>query len=156
MATSRVELPTVPVAAYRATVPPAGLSAFYERGYHAVRAASAREGWRIAGPAIGWYSGRTSESVDVAAAFPVEGAAAGARSGDVTVLDLPGGAALVLTHTGPYEGLLDAWRRLDEDRQVQGAARRGDFWEEYVVEPGPDIGPDDYVTRLVLPLVADV
>jgi len=155
METIRTQLPTATFAAVRATVPTSGLPEFYDSAYSRVAQTAGREGWTITGPALGWYQAMPTETVDLAAGFAVEGAAAGASSGDVEVLELPGGPALVLTYTGPYDGLPDAWARLEQDRAVLGVDGRGDFWEEYVTDPSPGGDPHANVTRLVLPLRAD-
>lgn len=154
MTTTRTDVPTVALAAVRATVPMTDLPAFYDAAYRQVAEAAEREGWRIAGPAVGWYHGMPTDTVDLAAGFAVEGAAAGAASGDVRVVELPGGDALALTHTGSYDGLPDAWGRLEADRAALGVDGRGDFWEEYVTDPSPDGDPAANVTRLVLPLAS--
>ncbi|MDQ0425424.1 GyrI-like domain-containing protein [Cellulomonas iranensis] len=152
MDSTRTTLPTVTLAAVRGTVPTAGLPAFYDAAYRQVAQAVEREGWTIVGPAVGWYHGMPTGTVDLAAGFAVEGAAPGATSGDVTVVEQPGGAALVLTHTGPYDALPDAWARVEDDRVALGVDGRGDFWEEYVTDPEPGGDPAANVTRLVLPL----
>lgn len=152
MTLSRTDVPTVPFAAVRATVPMSDLASFYDAAYRQVADAAQREGWTLSGPAIGWYRGMPTDVVDLAAGFPVEDAAVGATSGEVQVTELPGGAALTLTHTGGYDGLPGAWDRLEQHRAAHGLQVRGDFWEEYVTEPAPDGDPSANVTRLVLPL----
>lgn len=155
METTRTDLPTATIAAVRATVPIADLTGFYDRAYTQVTEAAGREGWTIAGPALGWYFGTTGESVDLAAGFVVEGAEPGESSEGVDVVEMPGGEALVLIHTGPYDRLRDAWDRVEQDRAALGVDGRGDFWEEYVTDPAPGGDPDLNITRLVLPLRAD-
>ncbi|UZN03223.1 GyrI-like domain-containing protein [Cellulomonas sp. S1-8] len=155
METIRTELPTATIAAVRATVPIKKLGGFYDTAYTQVVRAVEREGWTITGPALGWYHGTADESVELAAGFAVEGVAPGTSSQGVDVVEMPGGAALVLIHTGPYEGLHDAWARVEEDRAVLGVDGRGDFWEEYVTDPAPGGDPDANITRLVLPLRPD-
>lgn len=155
METNRTELPTVTIAAVRAIVPMNGLAEFYDTAFTQTAGAAAREGWTIVGPAIGWYHGMPTDTTDLAAGFLVEGVAAGTSSDGVEVTEMPGGPALVLTHTGSYDRLPDAWDRLEQDRAALGVDGRGDFWEEYVTEPQPGGDPEANVTRLVLPLRTD-
>lgn len=155
METTRIDLEPALIAAVRATVPIADLSAFYDTAYTKVTYAVGREGWRIAGPAIGWYHDAPTDAVDLTAGFVIEGAERGAESDDVRVVEMPGGAALVLTHVGPYDRLPEAWDRLEVERAELGVDGRGDFWEEYVTDPSPGGDPDANITRLVLPLRAD-
>lgn len=152
MTATRVDLPTVTLAAVRGTMPMSELRTFYDSAFAQVAQAVQREGWTIIGPAVGWYHRVPDGTVDLSAGFPVQGAAAGTSSGGVQVVELPGGDALTATHTGGYDGLPEAWDRLESDRATLGVAGRGDLWEEYVTEPEPDGDPTANVTRLVLPL----
>ncbi len=152
MTVTRTDQPDVTLAAVRATVPTAELRSFYDSAYPAVAGAVHREGWTIVGGAVGWYHRMPSDTADVTVGFPVTGAVVGAASGEVDVVELPGGPALVATHVGGYDGLEDAWAGVEEHRVATGVAGRGDFWEEYLTEPQPDGDPDENVTRLVLPL----
>ncbi|MCC2313691.1 GyrI-like domain-containing protein [Cellulomonas xiejunii] len=155
METTRTDLNPATIAAVRATVPMPELTAFYDSAYDRVTEAAGREGWTIAGPAFGWYHSMPTDMVDLTAGFVVEGAALGESSEGVEVTEMPGGAALVLIHTGSYDGLSDAWSRLEQERAALGLEGRGDFWEEYVTDPAPDGDPDLNITRLVLPLRVD-
>lgn len=152
MESTRTDLPTVTIAAVRATVPMSQLTEFYDTAYSRVTQAAGREGWTIAGSAFGWYQGKPTDTIDLAAGFPVEDAELGESSEGVDVWELPGGDCLVLIHTGSYDGLPDAWERLEQDRASLGIDGRGDFWEEYVTDPAPGGDPDVTITRLVLPL----
>lgn len=154
MTVTRSDLRTVTLAAVRATVPLSELPAFYDSAYQKVGEAAHAEGWVLAGPAVGWFHAMSSESVDLSAGFPVRAVAPGSASGDVGVVELPGGPALTLTHTGGYDGLPGAWERLEQERAAAGMQARGDFLEEYLTEPTSDGDPAANVTRLVL-LLAD-
>lgn len=151
METTRVVVPTVSLAGVRATVPMVGLRELYDRAYRDVGRAAAQAGWTVVGPAVGWYHRMPTGTVDLTAGFVVD-AAPGATSGEVTVVELPGGPALVTTHTGPYDELPGAWEQVERARAATGTDGRGDFWEDYVTDPEPGGDPSANVTRLVLPL----
>ncbi|GII99691.1 effector-binding domain-containing protein [Sediminihabitans luteus] len=144
--------PTLLLAARRATVPFAELPAFYDAAYGAVAHALGARGLGPAGPAYGWYASMPSDVVDVAAGFAVEGVEPGALGDGVEVFEVAGGPCAVATYVGPYDGLGEAWGRLEAWRSERDQAVRGDFWEVYVTEPSPDGDPAANVTRLVLPL----
>lgn len=146
----RVELPGTTIAVVRQTVRMDELPAFYDQAYGRVVQALTAAGVAPAGPALGWYAGMPTDTVDVAAGFAVPDGS-GPLEG-VDTLDLPASAAVVGTYTGPYDGLADAWGEVVAWAGRHGAAGRGDFWEEYVTEPSPDGDPAANVTRLVLPL----
>lgn len=154
METIRTTLPAARVAAVRAQVPMSELTRFYDRAYARVQQVAEQQGWRISGPAVGWYHGMPTDTVDLAAGFLVDDVDLGVTVDGVEVLDMPGGEALVLTHAGPYTLLPDAWDLVEQERVTLGVDGRGDFWEEYVTDPSPDGDPDMNVTRLVLPLRA--
>lgn len=140
------------VAVLRETVLMDHLPEFYDRAYRAVGEAVARAGGAVAGPALGWYHGGPSATVDVAAGLPVMGMSTGSIGHGVQVVRIPGGSAVVGVHTGPYEGLPAAWQELERWRAENAGAGRGDFWEEYVTDPAPGGDPERTETRLVLPL----
>ncbi|SFJ59527.1 GyrI-like domain-containing protein [Cellulomonas sp. KH9] len=155
MGTTPIDRPTVRIAAVRATVPAAELVAYFDRTYSTVGDVVRGQGWTLSGPALAWYRGMPADTVDVTGGFPVEGAPLGPVSDGVEVMELPGGASLEATHTGPYDQLPAAWDRLEQERAALGVDGRGDFWEEYVTDPSPGGDPAANVTRLVLPLRAE-
>lgn len=71
--------------------------------------------------------------------------------GDVELLQLPGGPALVAELVGPYAGLADAVARLDAHARSLGLARAGPIRQVYVSDPG-DTPEDALVTRIEWPL----
>lgn len=146
------EQPTRTVAVVRREVRMDELTAFYDTAYGEVQRAVAEAGGQVVGTAIGWYHGMPTDTVDVAAGFPVEGLDAGPLAGRVEVVELPGGRALVALFVGPYDGLGAAWQEVEERRAQDGTDGRGDFWEEYVTDPSPDDDPAANETLLVLPL----
>lgn len=154
METISTELPTVRVASLHGIVPMWGLKEFYDAAYTRIRKTAARAGWDLTGPAVGWYHGMPTDEVDLTVGFVVDGLDTGTVAEGVEVREMPGGPALVLTYTGPYDGLPRAWERLEQDRVALAVEGRGDFWEEYVTEPSPDGDASRNVTRLVLPLRA--
>lgn len=143
--------PTRTVAVVRRPVRTDELAAFYDTAYGEVARTVGEAGARIVGPAIGWYHGMPTDTVDVAAGFPVEGVAPGPLGGRVEVVELPGGPALVGLFVGPYDDLGAAWGEVEARRAEHGRDGRGDFWEEYVTEPSPDGDPARNETLLVLP-----
>lgn len=82
--------------------------------------------------------------VPVAAHIPVEG--------DIEATELPGGEAATLIHQGPYDTLtkgyaaLEAWVT-DNDRKASGP-----MWEVYLTDPGTTPDPNDWQTKIYMPL----
>jgi len=140
------------VAVVRRTVPMAELTEFYDTAFTQIFAALGAAGATPAGPALGWYHGMPTDTIDIAAGFPVTGATPGPLDGEVEVVEIPGGPAITAEYQGGYDGLPDAWAEVEEYRAGRDLAARDDFLEEYVTEPTPDGDPALNRTRLVLPL----
>lgn len=127
------EMEAVPVATLRETVRMEDLPGFFDRAYHAVMAALTRQGVLPVGPPVGIYFGMPSETVDVAAGFPV--AAPIEPEGDVGVTMLPAGRVVEVTHRGSYDEMGRTYQRLTEWMQAQDVTPRGVMWETYETEP---------------------
>lgn len=146
------EVPAQHVAVIRRTIPTGELSGFYGTALGAVAAAVERAGGAVAGAPFGWYHGMPTETVDVAAGFPVSGLEAGTLDGEVAVLERPACLAAAATHVGSFETLADTYRELEawlRDRQLDRAEHS---WEEYLSDPQTQPDPGDWQTRIVWPL----
>lgn len=155
MEITRTEEPTRLVALVRSTVRMDELPAFFDRAYRAVPGAVAGAGGAVQGPAIGWYRGMPTDTVDLAAGFPVTGLGpgpVGTVDDGVEVVEMPGGPAVAALHVGSYDGLPAAWQQVAQWQAANAGPGRGDFWEEYLTEPAPDGDPSRSETRLVVPL----
>ena len=150
----QAEEATRTVAVHRRTIPMSGIRDFYDTAYGAVLAALDAAGSAPGGPAIGWYHGMPAETATVSAGFPVDGLPVGALDDRVEVVERPGGTVLTAVHAGSYDTLADGWMSLMGRLNDDGRQARGDFWEEYLTEPTPDMDPADLRTRLVLPVLS--
>jgi effector-binding domain-containing protein len=65
---------------------------------------------------------------------------------------LPAGRVAVLRHTGPYEDLRAACRRLRGWVSEQGESASGPHWESYVTDPAAEPDPARRITDIYLPL----
>lgn len=86
---------------------------------------------------------------DIQPAFFLAASADGA--GDVTTSATTPGTVLTTTHTGPYEGLGEAWTAIFAHAEDNGLAPAGSPWEEYIDDPGA-VAADALRTRLFLPV----
>lgn len=155
MEITETEEPSRLVAVVRATVRMDELPAFYDSAYRAVGAAIGESAGTLVGPAFGWYFGMPTDTVHLAAGFPVEGLPVGPVAGDghdVQVIEQPGGRAFSALFVGPYDDLASAWQDVEAWRAERGDPGRGDFWEEYISDPSPEGDPNKNETRLVLPV----
>ena len=139
------------VAVVRERVEMDALPAFYDRAYGAVLQEVAAAGLAITGPAFGWYRDMPTDTVDLAAGFPVDADSARGLGNGVEIVELPGGPAAVGVHVGSYETLPAAWREVQTWFAGSGARMRGDFLEVYLSDPSDE--PSLNETRLVLPIL---
>lgn len=70
----------------------------------------------------------------------------------VLAATLPGGPAASTLHTGPYEGLPDAYAAIEQWIEAQGLASAGAPWECYINDPSEHPDPKDWKTEVFWPL----
>jgi effector-binding domain-containing protein len=140
-----VELVPQESAIVRETVPMDELPSFFSRAYQLTRASAASQGRQVVGPPFGIYFGMPSDTVDVAAGFPVDGPIE--ADGDVSPHQLPGGRAVELLHVGPYDSLQESYGRLSAWMGAQNLTPGEIMWESYLNEPQPD-DPDSTRTMI--------
>lgn len=146
-----VDVPEQSVATVRRVVPMAELPGFFGDAFHAVAAAVEAGGGAIAGPPFGAYHSMPTETVDVAAGFPVAGWDGDA--GEVTVHTRAGGRAVATVHVGPYDTMVETYDALRRWSAERGLTLAGEMmWEEYLSDPATD--PATWRTRIVWPLVS--
>jgi effector-binding domain-containing protein len=141
-----VEVAETPTAVVRGVVPFAELAGFFDRSFRDLGETLGRQRVTPAGPAFGLYHGPPDGTVDLEVGFPV--ASAVEPDGDVVTGALPGGRVARVVHAGGFEGLGEAWGRLEGWIRGQGLTPGGVLWEVYVTEPSPDMDPADLRTEL--------
>ena len=145
-----VSLEPTAVAVVRETVPMNELTSFFDRAFHAVAEAVGAQGVALAGPPFGAYYGMPTDTVDLAAGFPVQREVV--ATGDVVASTLPGGRAAQVMHVGSYDSLGQTYDRLFGWMRQQGLTPDSMMWESYLTEPDAD-NPDATLTRITWPIV---
>ncbi|SDB82047.1 effector-binding domain-containing protein [Raineyella antarctica] len=138
------------VAVLRETVRMDALPDFFARAYQAVMEAAGNQGARIIGPPVGIYYSMPTDSVDVAAGFPVDRPVSGDGLRTET---LPGGPAAQVMHVGSYDTMQATYGRLMVWLQEQGLVPTTTMWESYLTEPNAD-APETMLTQITWPVVA--
>jgi effector-binding domain-containing protein len=91
-------------------------------------------GAQYAGPPFAFYPGEMAEELDVVICMPV---APGATAGPgVDLEEVPGGAVACTMHTGPYDGIGEAYAALQTWMAANGRQPGGPAREVYLNEPG--------------------
>ncbi|MGO4690554.1 GyrI-like domain-containing protein [Glaciibacter sp. 2TAF33] len=146
----RVELQPQTMLGVRDVVPLTGLSIFFGTAFDATAAELARQGVRPAGAPIALYTGNPTDTVDVTAGFPVVDPVETGPS--TVVVDLSGGPAVQIVHTGNYDTLADTYAQVIEWLTEQKLTPTSQVWEEYLVGPDSGADPADWQTRIVFPI----
>lgn len=126
------------------------LPALFDADYPRVAEAAMDADLPLVGPALACYRGDPSGRFSIEIGFPVV-AAANAGVG-IDASHLPGGRIAVLTHSGPYDRLPDAWGRLMGFLAEQGVEPGEPYGEIYVTEPTPSTDPATLRTDLFVVL----
>lgn len=139
-----------PAAVVRAEVPMAELRSVFDRGFGEVMRVAAAQGVAIGGPPFGFYPRMPTDTVEVAAGFPVS--AAVTPDGDVTPFELPGGRVVTGIHVGSYESLETSYRLLTEWAAAEGHSLAAHMWESYLTDPRAEPDPATWQTMITWPL----
>lgn len=88
-------------------------------------------------------------SFEIEAGFPVNRTASG--EGDVVASTLPGGTVAVVTHIGPYDRMIPAYRALQEWIAAEDGTPEGAPWEVYYSDPHQQPDPETWRTDIIQP-----
>ncbi|MCU1644200.1 MAG: transcription activator, effector binding [Nocardia sp.] len=141
-----LEVVEVPTAVVRGTVPVSGLRDFFDTSFRVLPEVVAAQGAAIGGPAFGLYRGVSGESIDLEVGFAVDRAVQPERG--VSAGCLPAGRVARVVHVGNFDGLSDAWDRLQVWIGEQGGVAGPVRWEVYHTQPTPDMDPSGLRTEL--------
>lgn len=147
-----ITLTPTTTAVLRERVPMTDLTAFFDRAFHASSSALERQGIAVIGPPFAVYFDMPTDSVDIAAGFPVE--APIASEGGVSTLELPGGRAVRLVHRGSYDSLRESYDRIFSWLAAQHLVPGALMWETYLTEPMAS-DPTAQLTEITWPLATD-
>jgi len=116
----------------------------------AVWAYAQRKGIALVGPPFTRYVDVRLGALTIEAGLPVAGPAQG--EGEIIASELPGGAAAVAVHTGPYDRLGETHAAVERWLDEQRIETRGAPWEVYVTDPGTTPNPAEWKTDVIYPI----
>ena len=103
----------------------------------------------FAGPPFAAYYNMDMENLDIEMGFPVTKPLT--PSGRARMSALPEAETATDLYIGPYDGIGDAYARLNEFVQQQGREADTYCWEEYLNDPA-EVAPEQLKTRIYIPL----
>ena len=109
-----------------------------------------QNGGARAGMPLAIYHSAPDTTVDLECAIPVSAPMTGA--GRVRAGELPAGAAVTVTHVGPYDNLPQSWSALTAWMKTEGLQPSGPPWEVYVTDPGAEPDSSKWRTDIFFPI----
>ncbi len=144
-----VALTAQPAVVVRGKVPMGELTDFFGRAFGTTMEFLQKQGVGPSGPPFGFYPSAPGDTVEVCAGFPV--AMPLEPSGEVEMMELPGGRAATATHVGPYDTLEQTYHALTAWMADEGVAPATAMWESYVSDPALE-PPEHWRTEIVWPI----
>jgi effector-binding domain-containing protein len=105
------------------------------------------------GPPMAVYHDWSADGTVVDVGVPVSAADAQRAGGDVLAGMTPGGFALKVVHTGPYDDFPATYAAIDAAMKDAGIPYSARMWEVYLNEPGTT-APADLVTEIYVEVSA--
>ena len=140
-----------PMAFIHLTVPRAEIRSVMGPGLAELRAALAAQGTAPSGPWFTHHRRMDPVVFDFEICLPVSCPIV--PTGRVEAGCLPAATVARTVLRGGYEGLADAWGRLESWIAAQGHRSAPDLWERYVVGPETSADPAEWRTELNWPLL---
>jgi effector-binding domain-containing protein len=144
-----IELEAQPTLSIRTRTSIGDMPQTLDEGYGTIAGYLNDLGEKPAGSPYVAYFNMDMENLDIELGIPVGKELQG--QGRITVCQMPGGTAATCVHTGPYDGLKEAYRALSQWIQEQGHQMAGVAYEVYVDDPR-DTPPEQLRTRILFPL----
>jgi effector-binding domain-containing protein len=141
-----VTVEAVTTAVVKGTVAAKDLASFFDDSFGVLGAALTHQSVAISGPAFARFEGQVDETAVLEVGFPTDRAIE--PEGSAEAGTLPAGRVARVIHAGSFDALSDAWQRLGSWISDQGLTPSEVFWEVYLTEPSPDMGPADLRTEL--------
>ncbi|WP_309081827.1 GyrI-like domain-containing protein [Zhihengliuella sp.] len=132
------------------------LREFYDSAFAALAEVLEAEGLIPVGPGFGLMTREPTDSLDLEVGFAVDHALVGTRTAssgvEVVPSEIPGGPTAVTSHLGSFDELAGAWEQFMGWIAEKGYTASLPFWELYVTEPRPEMGPEELRTDLFVPV----
>jgi effector-binding domain-containing protein len=132
------------------TIPKAAIRTEMGPGIAEVRAALAAQNVAATGPWFTYHHRMDPEVWDFDIGVPI--ATPIAPTGRVKNGELPAATVARTVYHGGYEGLGEAWPKLDAWIATQGRQAAASLWETYLTDPSTTLDPAKYETELSRPL----
>jgi effector-binding domain-containing protein len=140
------EAPALLAAAIRLNVSGQDMSTHMDPAIAELLMVLATQGHVPTGPLFSYHHRRPSETFDFEIAFPV--ATPIMAHGRVHLFERPACRVVNTVYVGPYDGLREGWKALQEWVREQHLPETGRFWESYLTNPDDEPDPAKWRTEL--------
>ena len=103
----------------------------------------------VAPPMVTYLDWRPADC-DIEIGLPVDASTEPGAGSGMTIY--PACTAVHVTHTGPYEGLMQAWADFWNEVLADNVEVGGSPWDSYAVGPDQEPNPANWVTDLYIPM----
>jgi predicted transcriptional regulator YdeE len=130
-----------------------GIPAFLAAAFGATAAHAETSGLHIVGPPFARYAllSGPDGGFAIEAGFPVSASVDGTES--VEAATLPGGAAAVAWHVGPYDTMQPTYAAVHAWIEEHGGVPNGPPWEVYHSDPTTQPDPSEWRTEVIQPFI---
>lgn len=136
----------VTVATIHLVIPGKDMPKYMDPAIREIMQVIADQGIQPAGPMFSYHHRRPSDTFEFEIGFPV--ARTISEQGRVKNSRLPAEQVARCVYQGPYEGLSQAWPKLQEWVRTQQLPESGRFFERYLNNPDEVKDPTEYRTEL--------
>jgi effector-binding domain-containing protein len=125
------------------------MEAFYSKNLGAIMGVSGAKKLEMDGYPSGIYYDWNEETgtTDMAAAIPFKNAGAGA-GGNIKLIEVPAGKALLIDYYGGYYGLGQAHYAMDDYMKRNNLTQKAPVIEEYITDPGTEPDSSKWLTKI--------
>jgi effector-binding domain-containing protein len=146
-----VQTKAIPTAVIQLVIPRAELRTEIAPAHKELMIELANQGIALAGPWFTHHLRLVPNIFDLELGVPVTSPVK--FKGRVKPSQLPATTVACAVHTGGYETLGSAWKKLDKWIAAQGYKTGTDLWESYLIGPETDRAPLNWRTQLNRPIL---
>ena len=144
------EIPEQTIISIRERVMPADLPSFIGRSFGDLFRHVRLLAITVVGEPFAMYHSFGADAIDAEIGLPVAGPVE--ASGRIATRELPASSVVETVHSGPYEGLAQAYVALDTWIAEHGFEVAGPVAERYLDGPGTGVAPSSYRTVIAMPI----
>jgi effector-binding domain-containing protein len=138
------------VATYKSTTNMKTISEDIGKSYQKIGEFMGKHKLEIAGPVLAIYHSFSPEKIEMECGIPLAKEVKG--EGDINVIKMPAGNAVVAHYYGAYEGTEGAHAAIDKYIQENKKKITGSPWEVYVTDPGVEKDTAKWLTEIYYPV----